>query len=68
MEFSENSNEILLSPYCAKNKILSLEEYLKFAILAHQGEYFDSELASILGISRKSLWEKRKKYGITRKK
>ncbi|MDA3052003.1 hypothetical protein OFO01_00845 [Campylobacter sp. JMF_01 NE2] len=68
MEFSENSNQILLSPYCAKNKILSLEEYLKFAILAHQGEYFDSELASILGISRKSLWEKRKKYGITRKK
>ena len=68
IEFKGAKNEILLSPYHSENKILSLEEYLRFAILAHQGEYFDSELASMLGISRKSLWEKRKKYGIARKK
>ena len=68
IEFKSEKNEILLSPYQGENKILSLEEYLRFAILAHQGEYFDSELANMLGISRKSLWEKRKKYGIARKK
>lgn len=43
--------------------LLSIEEYVKFAILSNQDRYSDTELSKRLGISRKSLWEKRKKYG-----
>ena len=62
------SDEITLGSNKERGEILSIEEYVKLTIVAHQDEYFDSDLAAALGISRKSLWEKRKKYGIARKK
>lgn len=51
-----------------KNEILPIEEYVKFIILNYQDKYPDTELSKKLGISRKSLWEKRKKYDIIKKK
>ncbi|MCI6217862.1 MAG: response regulator [Helicobacter sp.] len=48
--------------------ILSVREYEKVIISKFESRYSDIELAKRLGMSRKSLWEKRKKYGITRKK
>ncbi|MBD3796164.1 MAG: response regulator [Campylobacterales bacterium] len=51
-----------------KNEILSIEDYVKFIILNYQDKYPDTELSKKLGISRKSLWEKRKKYDIIKKK
>ena len=62
------SDEITLGSSKERSEILSIEEYVKLTIVAHQDEYFDSDLAAALGISRKSRWEKRKKYGIARKK
>lgn len=47
--------------------ILSIEEYVKHVLLTHQQKFPDTELSKKLGISRKSLWEKRKKYGIVKK-
>lgn len=44
-------------------ELISIEDYVKLAILSNQGNYSDTELSRRLGISRKSLWEKRKKYG-----
>jgi len=49
-------------------EILSIEEYIKFIIVTHQHKFPDTELSKKLGISRKSLWEKRKKYGIFKQK
>lgn len=49
-------------------EILSIRDYEKAIIAKFEGRYPDIELAKKLGMSRKSLWEKRKKYGITRKK
>lgn len=49
-------------------EILSIKEYEKVMITKFEGRYPDVELAKKLGISRKSLWEKRKKYEIARKK
>ncbi|MEO1924358.1 MAG: response regulator [Nautiliaceae bacterium] len=49
-------------------EILSIEEYIKFIIKTHQHKFPDTELSKKLGISRKSLWEKRKKYGIFKQK
>ncbi|PAF43445.1 response regulator [Helicobacter sp. 11S03491-1] len=49
-------------------EILSIKEYEKVIISKFEGRYPDIELAKKLGMSRKSLWEKRKKYGIARKK
>lgn len=46
------------------NEILGIDDYTKFAISKYQNTYSDTEIAKKLGISRKSLWEKRKKYGI----
>lgn len=50
------------------NEILTIDEYVRFVITNHQDELADTELALKLGISRKSLWEKRKKYALTKKK
>ncbi|PAF51578.1 response regulator [Helicobacter sp. 13S00477-4] len=49
-------------------EILSIKDYEKAIITKFEGRYPDIELAKKLGMSRKSLWEKRKKYGISRKK
>ncbi len=48
--------------------ILPIEDYVKYIMLNYQYKFPDTELSKKLGISRKSLWEKRKKYGIIKKK
>jgi DNA-binding response OmpR family regulator len=48
--------------------ILSIDDYVKHIIVSYQDSFPDTELSKKLGISRKSLWEKRKKYGINKKK
>jgi transcriptional regulator with PAS, ATPase and Fis domain len=47
-------------------KKLSIEDYTKAFIKRHQGEYNEKQVSEMLGITRKSLWEKRKKWGIAR--
>ena len=51
-----------------QNEILTIDDYVKFIVNNFQYSYPDTELSKKLGISRKSLWEKRKKYGIFKKK
>jgi DNA-binding NtrC family response regulator len=51
-----------------RSDILSIDDYVKYVILNFQNKFPDTELSKKLGISRKSLWEKRKKYGIAKKK
>ena len=51
-----------------QSDILPIEDYVKYIILNYQNKFPDTELSKKLGISRKSLWEKRKKYGLTKKK
>ncbi len=48
--------------------ILTINEYVKLMVLNFQHTYPDTELSKKLGISRKSLWEKRKKFGIEKDK
>ncbi|MCZ6160046.1 response regulator [Campylobacter ureolyticus] len=55
-------------PSIAKGEILSVDEYFKYIIKENQKLFSDTDLAKKLGISRKSLWEKRKKYGIQKQK
>ncbi|MDX1809655.1 MAG: response regulator [Sulfurospirillaceae bacterium] len=57
-----NNNKIL-----NQGEILSIDDYVKYIILNFQNKFPDTELSKKLGISRKSLWEKRKKYGINKK-
>jgi DNA-binding NtrC family response regulator len=45
---------------------LSIEEYTKAFIQKYQGLYNEQQLANLLGITRKSLWEKRKKWGMSK--
>ncbi|MCB4772435.1 MAG: response regulator [Sulfurovum sp.] len=51
-----------------QNEILTIDDYVKFIINSFQYKFPDTELSKKLGISRKSLWEKRKKYGLFKKK
>jgi PAS domain S-box-containing protein len=46
---------------------ISIDEYSKQTILALQDERTEEQIADTLGISRKNLWEKRKRWGIPRK-
>jgi len=48
------------------SKEASLDEYFVQFVLAHQDELGETELAKRLGISRKTLWQRRKKFGIPR--
>ncbi|MGE5239047.1 MAG: sigma-54-dependent transcriptional regulator [Chloroflexota bacterium] len=45
---------------------LSIEDYSKSFVQRHQGKYTEQQLADMLGITRKALWEKRKRWGIVR--
>jgi len=51
-----------------QNEILTIDDYVKFIVNSFQYRFPDTELSKKLGISRKSLWEKRKKYGLFKKK
>jgi DNA-binding NtrC family response regulator len=47
---------------------LSIEDYTKAFILKYQSVNNEQQLADMLGITRKSLWEKRKKWGIPKER
>ncbi len=49
-------------------KKLSIEDYTKAFIKKYQSEYNEQQLADMLGITRKSLWEKRKKWGMQKER
>lgn len=47
---------------------LSLDDYFQHFVLENEDKMTETELAQKLGISRKSLWERRQRLGIPRKK
>lgn len=66
-----NFNKITLntdSKLYDQNEILTIDDYVKFIVNSFQYKFPDTELSKKLGISRKSLWEKRKKYGLFKNK
>ncbi len=72
----EDEQNISFEKFIIKNKntitandsILTINDYVKMMVLKFQSKYPDTELSKKLGISRKSLWEKRKKFGIEKSK
>src|SRR5512136_488641 len=46
--------------------LVSIEEYTKRSIAALQTDHSEEQIAEILGISRKNLWEKRKRWNLQR--
>ncbi len=59
----QNNNKI-----STVDSILTINDYVKMMVINFQNKYPDTELSKRLGISRKSLWEKRKKFGIEKTK
>jgi DNA-binding NtrC family response regulator len=47
---------------------LTIEDYTKAFIVRYQKQFNEQRLADMLGITRKSLWEKRKKWGIPKER
>ncbi|MEH6626788.1 MAG: sigma-54 dependent transcriptional regulator [Motiliproteus sp.] len=66
-------NNISIAPYAASNPhetsspALSLEDYFQRFVMENQDKMTETELAKRLGISRKTLWERRQRLGIPRK-
>ncbi len=59
----------ILSKTDASRRLLdfiSIEEYTKHSILLLQSDHSEEQIAEILGISRKNLWEKRKRWSLPR--
>ncbi len=50
------------------DNIMAINDYVKLMVVSFQNKYPDTELSKKLGISRKSLWEKRKKLNIEKKR
>ena len=59
-----NNDHVLLG----NSNIMTINDYVKMMVVSYQNKYPDTELSKKLGISRKSLWEKRKKLDIEKKK
>jgi DNA-binding NtrC family response regulator len=53
--------------HTAMESKLSIEEYAKASIQRYESDHNETELAALLGISPKTLWEKRKRWGMIRK-
>lgn len=64
LETPEEEDRSAASPAAS----LSLEDYFQQFVLDNQDQMTETELASRLGISRKSLWERRQRMGIPRRK
>ncbi|MCP5420837.1 MAG: sigma-54-dependent Fis family transcriptional regulator [Gammaproteobacteria bacterium] len=47
---------------------MSLDEYFRHFVLSNQDQITETEIARRLGISRKSLWEKRQRLGIPKRR
>ncbi len=62
IEFNNKSQLI------GNSNIMTINDYVKMMVVSYQNKYPDTELSKKLGISRKSLWEKRKKLDIEKKK
>lgn len=56
------------SPSESNPSELSLDDYFQHFVLENEDKMTETELALKLGISRKSLWERRQRLGIPRKK
>ncbi|HMK44614.1 MAG TPA: sigma-54 dependent transcriptional regulator [Dissulfurispiraceae bacterium] len=50
----------------AAQQTLSIEDYTKDFIVRHQVRHSEQQIADMLGITRKALWEKRKRWGLKR--
>lgn len=48
-------------------KKLSVDEYIRAFIETFEKEYTDKEIASLLGVTPKTIWDKRRKWGILRR-
>ena len=64
----EGNNEQTQRQDTDSSNDLSLEDYFQHFVLENQDRMSETELAQKLGISRKSLWERRQRLGIPRKK
>jgi len=64
----DGNNEQAPSREAEATSDLSLEDYFQHFVLENQDRMSETELAQKLGISRKSLWERRQRLGIPRKK
>ena len=60
--------EVVPAPPPPQEDAVSLEEYFVRFVTEHQDQYTETELATKLGISRKNLWERRKRHGIPRRR
>ena len=65
--FSFKEIDVSLPPTHTE-EILPVSEYIRQVVLFHQDKLPDTEISKRLGISRKSLWEKRRKFNIQRNK
>ena len=48
------------------DQMLSVEEYICAFLQRHQDRYSETELAQMLGMGRKALWARRRKWGLRR--
>ncbi|MCP4432684.1 MAG: sigma-54-dependent Fis family transcriptional regulator [Gammaproteobacteria bacterium] len=67
LALNKNESEKQQPTYEFENK-LSLDEYFVSFVKRFQSEYNETELAKLLGISRKNLWERRQRLDIPARK
>ncbi|PJE80753.1 Transcriptional regulatory protein ZraR [invertebrate metagenome] len=64
----DNNDNKQSSPIISSTENTTLEYYFQQFVLEHQDYMTETDLAQKLGISRKTLWERRQRLGIPRRK
>ena len=66
LSLDSGSDSMTLDSSSSGVRDMSLDEYFRFFVIHNQRALSETELASRLGISRKALWERRQKMGLSR--
>jgi DNA-binding NtrC family response regulator len=54
------------APVEANGKPLNIEDYIRYIVTRYQATHGEVEIAQMLGIGRKALWVRRRRWGMTR--
>ncbi|MCP5066351.1 MAG: AAA family ATPase [bacterium] len=61
-----SADEPTVTEFARAGALVTIEEYTKQAVVELQNDHKEEEIARLLGISRKTLWEKRKRWDLPR--
>ncbi len=55
-----------MAPVRADGRPLAIEDYIRYVVTRYQASHGEAELAELLGLGRKALWVRRRRWELLR--